>query len=108
MTQKQFVVVEAGMVDPSQFLGSVVLVDAEGNPWSPGGGAEPVVVTWATLSGKPATFPPTVGTTATTAAKGDHVHAVAGITGLQAALDAKATSAALTALAARVTALEAA
>lgn len=108
MTHKQFVVVEAGTVDPSQHIGSVVLVDAEGNPWAPGGGAEPVAVTWETLSGKPATFPPTTGTTANTAAKGDHVHAVAAITGLQSALDAKATSAALTALTARVATLEAA
>jgi hypothetical protein len=40
---------------------------------------EPVVeggstVTWSTLSGKPDTFPPTIGTTSTTAAAGDHNH----------------------------------
>ena len=38
-------------------------------------------VTWATLMGKPATFPPTIGLTATTAAAGNHAHAWADITG---------------------------
>ena len=35
---KQFVVVESGAVDPSQVVGNVVLVDADGDPWAPGGG----------------------------------------------------------------------
>lgn len=80
--------------------------------------------TWASVTGKPATFAPTVGTTAatalagntallaigttaTTAAAGNHTHTVAQVTGLQAVLDAKATAAALADLAARVEALEA-
>lgn len=52
-----------------------------------GGGAD-----WVSITGKPATFAPTIGTTATTAAAGNHAHAVAAITGLQAALDAKLTA----------------
>lgn len=55
-----------------------------------GGGA----VAWGDVTGKPTTFPPTVGTTATTAAAGNHTHAD------------YATTAALAALEARVTALE--
>lgn len=35
---KQFVVVESGAVDPSQVVGNIVLVDADGEPWAPGGG----------------------------------------------------------------------
>lgn len=79
--------------------------------------------TWGTLSGKPATFPPTTGTTATTALAGNttllkvgttatdakagnYTPTVATVTGLQAALDAKATTAALAELVARVAALE--
>lgn len=31
-------------------------------------------VTWASITGKPATFPPTIGTTAVTAAAGNHTH----------------------------------
>ncbi|WP_036691596.1 hypothetical protein [Paenibacillus tyrfis] len=34
-------------------------------------------VAWANVSGKPATFPPTIGTTAATAAAGNHTHAAA-------------------------------
>lgn len=66
-----------------------------------GGGA---AVTWSTLAGKPATFTPTTGTTAGTAAAGNdarladartpkaHSHPISEVTGLQAALDAKGTS----------------
>lgn len=36
-----------------------------------GGGGSGEAVTWATLSGKPATFPPTIGSTATTAMAGN-------------------------------------
>lgn len=39
------------------------------------------VPTWATLSGKPATFAPTIGTTATTAKAGNYVPAWAEVTG---------------------------
>ena len=35
---------------------------------------EPTPPTWAEVTGKPSTFPPTVGTTATTAAAGNHKH----------------------------------
>jgi len=34
-------------------------------------------VTWANVSGKPSTFPPTIGTTAAMAAAGNHTHAAA-------------------------------
>lgn len=51
--------------------------------------------------------PLALGTTASTAAAGNHTHTIANVTGLQAALDAKATAAALTALEARVATLEA-
>ena len=68
----------------------------------------PDAATWANLSGKPDTFPPTVGTTAETAKAGNWTPTIAQVTGLQAALDAKATTAALADLAARVAALEAA
>lgn len=61
---------------------------------------------WDTLAGKPATFPPTVGTKATDAAAGDHKHVMGDVTGLDAALKLKATVAALTALEARVATLE--
>lgn len=124
MSKKQFEVVEGASADPSQFLGSVVLVGADGLPWTPGGDTDPVAVTWGTLGGKPATFPPTLGTTATTALAGNtallkvgaaatdakagnYTPTIANVTGLQAALDAKATVTALAELAARVTTLEA-
>ncbi len=35
------------------------------------GGSEPTVVTWDDVTGKPATFPPTIGTTAVTAMAGN-------------------------------------
>lgn len=41
----------------------------------------PPAPTWASVTGKPATFPPTVGTTGTTAAAGNHTHTYASITG---------------------------
>jgi hypothetical protein len=34
----------------------------------------PASVAWGDVTGKPATFPPTIGTTATTAAAGNHTH----------------------------------
>jgi hypothetical protein len=55
-----------------------------GAPISVGGGD------WSTLTGKPSTFPPTIGTTSTTAKAGDYAPTIAGVTGLQAALDSKA------------------
>ncbi|MEI3845324.1 MULTISPECIES: hypothetical protein [unclassified Microbacterium] len=59
----------------------------------PGAGGE--AVTWATLTGKPATFPPTVGTTATTAKAGNYVPTS---TEVGNALKAKAQVAALAAI----------
>lgn len=49
-------------------------------------------VTWASITGKPTTFAPITGTGATQAAPGNHVHTVGSVTGLQAALDGKASS----------------
>ncbi|MBA9088639.1 hypothetical protein FHR92_005157 [Fontibacillus solani] len=69
-----------------------VFVDVNGNPIDIGGGGSGPVA-WADITGKPSTFTPTIGSTATTAAAGNHVHAVAAITGLQTALDAKLTAA---------------
>lgn len=43
---------------------------------------------WGDVTGKPATFAPVIGATATTAAAGNHVHAIADITGLEARLAA--------------------
>lgn len=51
---------------------AIVQVGFRGQPGAPGGG-----ITWATLSGKPATFPPAV-----------HSHAIADVTGLPEALEA--------------------
>ena len=68
----------------------------------------PAAATWANLTGKPDTFPPTIGTTASTAKAGNYTPTIAEVTGLQAALDAKATATALASLVARVEALEAA
>jgi hypothetical protein len=47
-----------------------------------------------------------LGSTATTAAAGNHSHAISGVTGLQAALDGKADDAEITALDGRLDALE--
>jgi hypothetical protein len=68
----------------------VVFIDADGNPIDMGGGS--ATVTWDAITGKPTTFAPTIGSTASTAAAGNHTHAVAAITGLQTALDAKLTA----------------
>ena len=78
MTKKQFVVVE-GERDGSQFATEVVLLNPDGTPWSPGGGGD-VSVTWADVSGKPATFTPS-----------EHTHDIADVTGLQDELDGKAS-----------------
>lgn len=45
--------------------------------------------TWAGITDKPATFAPTIGTTATTAKAGNYTPTVAGVTGLEAALSAR-------------------
>lgn len=48
--------------------GVISLVDAAGDPWTPGGDTS---VAWGDVTGKPSTFPPTIGTTATTAMAGN-------------------------------------
>ena len=53
-------------------------------------------VTWATLSGKPATFPPTIGATATTAKAGNYAPTTAEVSNV---LKTKTQIAALTAIA---------
>ncbi|WP_374833911.1 hypothetical protein [Paenochrobactrum pullorum] len=60
---------------------------------------------WADVTGKPEIFPPTVGTTATTASAGNHNHAVTAdaASGLAAAVNLQA---AFVALSARIKALE--
>lgn len=73
------------------------------------GESGPVSVAWADVTGKPATFPPTLGTTASTAAAGNHTHAasavstaaITGVTGTN-------VQAVLAELAGRITALESA
>ncbi|PRA81634.1 hypothetical protein CQ054_20425 [Ochrobactrum sp. MYb29] len=60
---------------------------------------------WADITGKPATFAPTVGTTASTAAAGNHNHAVTADAGSGLAA-ATSIQAAFVALSARVKALE--
>jgi len=78
---------------------SVTVYPADGDPvdlqdYLDNLGAGEVTVAWTDVTGRPATFPPTIGTTATTAAAGNHTHS------------AYATTTALDALAARVAALE--
>ena len=58
--------------------GVISLVDASGEPWTPGGDAS---VAWGDVTGKPSTFAPTIGTTATTAAAGNHTHAFSALAG---------------------------
>ena len=98
--------------DPQPFVATQV-GDAEEAPSSAkpialygAGEGEAAPVTWASVTGKPATFPPTTGTTASTAKPGDytptwgevtgkpstfapatHTHAIADVTGLQAIID---------------------
>ena len=48
--------------------GVISLVDENGDPWAPGGDSS---VAWGDVTGKPATFPPTIGTTASTAMAGN-------------------------------------
>lgn len=60
---------------------------------------------WADVTGKPATFTPTVGTTATTAAAGNHNHAITADAGSGLAAAAN-LQAAFVALSTRIKALE--
>lgn len=71
-----------------------------------GGGGEPSEpVNWETLDGKPATFAPTIGTTASTAAAGNHNHPVTADTGSGLAAAASVQALAV-ALSTRIKALE--
>lgn len=73
-----------GVPDWSTQADGKVLVLVNGEPaWADGGGGG--VSSWNDLTDKPATFPPA-----------GHTHTVANVTGLQAALDAKADAAATT------------
>jgi hypothetical protein len=71
LTKKQFVVVPDGEADPTQFLGQVVLVDEDGEPWSPGAG-DSSPVAWGDVTGKPSTFTPAT-----------HTHDIDDVTGLE-------------------------
>ncbi|MFD4432805.1 hypothetical protein [Nocardia sp. NPDC058497] len=102
----------AGAVDGSQFVvksdGLLYLYD-EVSGWTPNGQGVTVrgpagTTQWAGISGKPATFPPTIGSSATTAVAGDdprlsnarpptaHTHPVTDITGVTAIADALLSS----------------
>ena len=76
MTKKQFVVVPDGEADPTQFLGQVVLVDEDGEPWSPGAG-DSSPVAWGDVTGKPSTFTPAT-----------HSHEIADVNALESRLAA--------------------
>ncbi|WP_446049401.1 hypothetical protein [Streptomyces albidoflavus] len=70
-----------------------------------GGEAQPVA--WADITGRPATYPPTIGTTAATAAAGNHTHAAAAVTATAVGGGTATTvQGVLAELAARIAALE--
>lgn len=71
MSVGQFEVVSKAEPTPGQSLGKVAFFDEHGDPVDVGGGGA-TTVAWADVTGKPATFPPTVGTTATTAKAGNY------------------------------------
>ncbi|MGW6423522.1 hypothetical protein ACWF82_12665 [Nocardia sp. NPDC055053] len=102
----------AGAVDGSQFVvksdGLLYLYD-EVSGWTPNGQGVTVrgpagTTQWAGISGKPATFPPTIGSSADTAVAGDdprlsnarpptaHTHPVTDITGVTSIADALLSS----------------
>lgn len=87
--------VVSGEAQENKGFERVAFFDGDGAPIDIGGGGESSPVAWADVTGKPSTFAPAT-----------HTHTIANVTGLQAALDAKATAAALAALDARVAALE--
>lgn len=68
MTGAQFQLVNEQR-DPQQALGRIALFNEAGQPVDVGGGAAGVA--WADVTGKPATYPPTIGTTASTAMAGN-------------------------------------
>ncbi|MFD9146210.1 hypothetical protein ACFWDF_02905 [Streptomyces diastaticus] len=70
-------------------------------------GSEPQPVEWAEITGKPATYPPTVGTGAAQAAAGNHTHTAATVTATAVGGGTATTvQGVLAELAARITELE--
>lgn len=65
-------------------------------------------VSWDDVTDKPSTFPPTIGTTADTAAAGDHTHTFASLAGTVADATGADLQAILEDLASRIAALESA
>lgn len=65
----------------------------------------PATAAWGDITGKPATFPPVIGTTATTAAAGNHNHAISADAGSGLAAAAN-LQAAFVALSTRIKTLE--
>lgn len=76
---KQVRVVSQASPNPNQGLEETAFFDEDGDPVEFGGDRGPVE--WSEVTGKPATFPPTIGTTATTAKAGNAVTAWADVTG---------------------------
>lgn len=78
--------VEFRVKDPNQPLGYTSIFVSEDNPLPVniigGGGSGMTTVVWAEIEDKPTTFPPVIGTTATTAAAGNHTHTIPSIVGL--------------------------
>jgi hypothetical protein len=69
LTAGQFELVQEPR-DPQQALGRIALFDDAGEPIDLGGGSASVA--WGDVTGKPDTFPPTIGTTETTAKAGSY------------------------------------
>ncbi|MDT0432801.1 hypothetical protein [Streptomyces salyersiae] len=98
---RQALAAPAVVVDPNGTRRplSEVLAELTGGPAQP--------VTWAEITGKPATYPPTVGTTAATAATGNHTHTAQTVTATAISPGTATTVQGILAeLAARITALE--
>jgi hypothetical protein len=91
----QFEVVPQAEPTKGQAVGRLALFKADGTPWT-GGDAGPATVAWVDVTDKPATYPPTIGTTATTAKAGNYTppNASTGVRGLvlQAATQAASTA----------------
>lgn len=104
---KQVRVVTATAPVDGQDFEPTAFFDASGNPIDIGGGGEPTAVAWSDVTGKPTTFPPTIGTTATTAKAGNAVQTAAQTTATAVAPGtATNVQAILAELSARITALE--
>jgi hypothetical protein len=76
MTAGQFELVQEPR-DPEQALGRIALFDDAGEPIDLGDGSASVA--WGDVTGKPDTFPPTIGTTATTAKAGSYAPTTADV-----------------------------